>query len=58
MDAARKTFVQFGVHKPSTGHTVKDAQADIAKMCSYLGENNTCKEDLSTASWDQKDLSG
>jgi len=47
MDAAKRADELFGVHKPSTRHTVRDAQGDINRMCSYLTDNNACKEDLS-----------
>lgn len=49
MDAAKRADELFGVHKPATRHTVRDAQGDISKMCSYLTDNNVCKEDLSRA---------
>ena len=44
LDAAKKVDEMFGVHKPSTKHTVK---GDITRMCSYLIDNNASKEDLS-----------
>ena len=50
LDAAKKADELFGVHKPSTRHTVRDAQGDITKLCSYLIDNKASKEDLSRTS--------
>ena len=50
LDAAKKVDEIFGVHKPSTKHTVRDPQGDTTKICSYLIDNNASKEDLSKKS--------
>lgn len=46
LDAAKKADELFGVHKPSTRHTVRDAQGDITKMCSYLLDNKASNPGL------------
>ena len=43
LDAAKKADE---LYKPSTRHTVRDAQGDITKLCSYLIDNKASKEDL------------
>lgn len=45
LEATKKTDIAFGALNKSTGHTVRDANRDINKICNHLIEKAVTKED-------------